>query len=74
MVAIQDEGSIYLSPAIDALKRLGATEPILTDFRGSFALAGYPAEPKPSWITQERRNGGNGPSEISVHIPLQPSM
>ena len=68
LVAIQDEGSKYVSSAVDALKRLGATAPILTDFRGSFALVGYAGEPKPSWITQEQQNSAKGPSVVSVQI------
>lgn len=41
LVAIQDSGSTYVSPALNALKRLGAKDPILKDVRGSFALVGY---------------------------------
>ena len=73
MVAIQDEGSRYVAAAIDALKRVGATEPILTDFRGSFALVGYAGDTTPAWITQEQRNSAQGPSEVTVQIPLSPS-
>ncbi|RMX57433.1 hypothetical protein pdam_00006985, partial [Pocillopora damicornis] len=54
LVAIQDEGSIHMSPAIDALKRLGATDPVQPDDRGSFAFAGYAEANKPQWITQRR--------------------
>ena len=69
MVAIQDEGSTYVSQAIGALERLGATD-INLDFRGTFAFAGYAGNTKPSWITQQQHNSGEGPSTISVQIPL----
>ena len=70
LVAIQDEGSRQVSPAFDALKRLGATDPILTDYRGSFAFAGYSGDNKPSWITQKQANSSQGPSEISLTATL----
>lgn len=73
LVAIQDEGSKYVPDAVDALKRLGATGPILQDYRGSFAFAGYAGDAKPTWISQEQQIGGEGPCEISVRIPLSPS-
>ena len=34
LVAIQDEGSNHVKSALDALKILGATEPVLPDCRG----------------------------------------
>ena len=71
-MAIQDEGSKYVKSALDALKRLGATEPVLPDFRGSFALVGYAGVNKPAWITQKTAKRGLGPSEISLKIPLIP--
>ena len=70
LVAIQDEGSRYVSAALDALKRLGATDPILPDFRGSYALAGYSGINKPSWVTQQQANRSQGPSEISLKVAL----
>ena len=71
LVAIQDDGSQFVSPAIDALKRLGATN-INPDYRGTFALVGYAGDTKPSWITQDQQNSGEGPSEVSEQIPLSP--
>ncbi|XP_078359332.1 uncharacterized protein LOC144643832 [Oculina patagonica] len=70
LVAIQDEGSRHVSAAIDALKRLGATDPILTDYRGSYALVGYADVTKPSWITQQQANRGQGPSETTLQVTL----
>lgn len=73
LVAIQDAGDTYISPAIDALKRLGATDPILTEHRSSFAFVGYAQANKPSWIAQEQQNRYEGPSEIFLRIPLTQS-
>ena len=73
LVAIQDAGSTYISPALDALKRLGAVAPILKDFRDSFALIGYAQPSKPSWIAQEQQKRYEGPSEIFLRIPLMQS-
>ena len=73
LVAIQDEGSSQVSPALNALKRLGAKDPILTDYRCSFALIGYSKPSKPSWIAQEQQKRYEGPSEIFLRIPLMQS-
>lgn len=70
LVAIQDAGATYIASAFDALRRLGATDPILTDFRGSFAFVGSAQANKPSWIAQEQQNRYEGPSEIYLRIPL----
>lgn len=69
-MAIQDEGSKYVAPAIEALKRVGVTDPILTDYRGSFALVGYSGVVKPSWVEQGQANRKEGPTELSKTIPL----
>ena len=58
---------------MNALKRLGAKDPILTDFRGSFALIGYTEPSKPYWIAQEQQKRYEGPSEIFLRIPLKQS-
>ena len=57
-----------MSSAIDALKRLGATDPVQLNDRESFALAGYAGVNKPQWNTQKRAKGGHGPSEIFPQI------
>ena len=74
LVAIQDEGSTYISPAIPALKRLGATDPISTDYRGSFAFVGYAQANRLTGFAQERNDKGKGPSEINLKIPLTQSQ
>lgn len=70
LVAIQDEGSRFGPAAFDALRRLGATDPILNDYRGSYALAGFSGINKPSWVTQQQANSGQGPSEISLKVTI----
>ncbi|KAJ7370812.1 hypothetical protein OS493_029803, partial [Desmophyllum pertusum] len=73
LVATQDEASKYVLPALDALRRLGAKDPILVNFRGSFALAGYAKPNKPSWIIQVQHKRYKGPSEIFLKIPQMQS-
>ena len=69
-MAFQDEGSNYVRKALMPLKRLGATEPVLPDYKGSFALVGYAGENKPSWVEEKIAKRGLGPSEISLKIQL----
>ncbi|XP_078352588.1 uncharacterized protein LOC144637397 isoform X1 [Oculina patagonica] len=71
LVATQDEASMYASSAFDALRRLGAKDPIQAAYRGSFAFVGYAQSNKPHWITQEQHERYKGPSEISLRIILQ---
>lgn len=74
LVAVQDEGATRLSPAIDALRRVGAVDPVMIDYRGSFALIGYGNADtnRPVWIAQQVRGRALGPSVISSKIPLSP--
>ena len=69
-MAFQDEGSTYVRKALMPLKRLGATRPVLPDYKGSFALVGYAGENKPSWVEEKIAKRGLGPSEISLKIQL----
>lgn len=71
LVAIQDEGSTHGSAANDALRRLGASDPILLEYRSSYALIGYAGSEKVHWISQAQNNRKNGPSVISVTIDLK---
>ena len=73
-MAIQDDGSNYTSPAIPALKGLGATDPILTDPRGSYAFVGYALANRPMGIAQKQNSRGRGPSEINLKLPLTQSQ
>lgn len=72
LVAIGDEGSLHVLPAINALKRLGASDPDVTvKLRESYALIGYAGDNKPSWIEQKSATKANGPSVISSRILLK---
>ena len=65
-----------MGAAINALKRLSddAQDPILKDYRGSFALFGYSGAVKPSWVELGQANRKEGPTEISKAIPLSPGV
>lgn len=68
LVAIQDSANTYGSVAISALKRLGAREPIILEFRSSFALAGFAGSGLPSWVSQAQNKRYMGPSVLLVTI------
>ena len=68
LVAIQDSADTYGSVAISALKRLGAREPIIIEFRSSFALAGFAGLTLPSWVSQVQNKRYKGPSILRVTI------
>ena len=57
-----------MKSALDALKRLGATEP-KADYGGSFAFVGYAGVTKPSWTGQKSAKRGQRTSEIFLKIP-----
>ena len=59
---------MYGGPVLDELPRLGAYEPIVLDYRGSFALAGYAGSSAPSWILQAQALRGQGPSIVTTTI------
>ena len=40
------------------------------DYRGSYALVGHPGDQKPSYVTQVQSKSGQGPSVISMTVPL----
>ncbi|XP_027037220.1 uncharacterized protein LOC113665691 [Pocillopora damicornis] len=74
LVGVQGEGSRYASSAVSALKRLGASDPVLGSFRSSFAFAGYAGTRQPSWMSKQKiqqwKARYNGPSQITLKIPL----
>ena len=73
LIAVQDEGLRYLEKAFDALTRIGGYDVSSLEFRGSYALIGYPREKKPSYVKQIQRKRGQGPSVISATVPLTKS-
>lgn len=69
LVAVQDEASVHGGAVVDKLiERLGASAPILLQYRSSFALAGYTGASKPSWISQAQALRGLGPSIVTTTI------
>ena len=78
LVGVQEEGSRYASPAVSALKRLGARDPVLGSMWSSFAFAGYAGTGQPAWMKKQNIQQWNaryhGPSQITLEIPLSSSM
>lgn len=74
LVAVQDEGSRFSKDASDALTRMGGYDLDSLDYRGSYALVGHPGEQKPSYVKQVQSKSGQGPSIISMTIPLTESL
>ena len=70
LVAFQDEASRFGAALPDALIRLGATEPIILEYRSSFALAGYAGSFMPSWVSQAQAKQAEGPSILTTTITL----
>jgi hypothetical protein len=53
LVGIQDEGKNKMTgAAYNALRRIGARNPLNADFRGSFALVGYTGPGRPPFVKQ----------------------
>ena len=51
-----------------ALRRLGAREPIILEFRSSFALVSFAGSTLPSWVSQVQNKRYEGPSVLQVAI------
>lgn len=53
LISVRDSGNRYVDDAVDALRSLGATEPLKPGFRKSWLLVGYKGTgERPAWITQ----------------------
>lgn len=69
LIAVKDSGGKFVDDAANALKSLGATNPLNPGFRGSWLLVGYKGNgEKPSWIRQEQKAPSSGPSYITVRV------
>ena len=69
LIAVKDSGGRFVDDAANALKSLGATEPLNPGYRGSWLLVGYKGTgEKPSWIRQEEQEQFFGPSFITVRV------
>ncbi|XP_028410745.1 uncharacterized protein LOC114533429 [Dendronephthya gigantea] len=73
IVAVQDEGARKIGNALGELKKIGAQEPIMNEYRSSFALIGYKGVETPKWITQSQQKSHHGPSFASAFVPFGPS-
>ncbi|XP_035660471.1 cell surface hyaluronidase-like [Branchiostoma floridae] len=70
LVSVKDESSRRANHCLQALREIGAKEPVKTGFRGSFAMIGYKGLTQPSWIQQINLPPKKGPAEIRTLIPL----
>ena len=69
LIATQDSANVYVGYAADALKSLGATEPLNPGYRGSWVLVGYKGTGgKPAWVRQAWKRRYFGPTYIAVKI------
>ena len=69
LIAIQDEGSAKMNTtAYDALKKVGAQNPLKGNYRSSYALLGWSGPDTPNFITQVQNERAKGPSIISKVI------
>ena len=69
LIAIDDSGNVYVGDAADALKSLGATEPLNPGYRGSWVLVGYKGTgEKPSWVRQAWKGRYLGPTIVAVKV------
>ncbi|XP_078665559.1 cell surface hyaluronidase-like [Branchiostoma floridae x Branchiostoma belcheri] len=70
LVSVKDESSRRANQCLQALREIGAKQPVKTGFRGSFAMIGYKGLTQPSWIQQINLPPKKGPAEIRTSIPL----
>ena len=69
LIAVKDSGEKFVDDAANALKSLGATNPLNPGYRGSWLLVGYKGTgEKPSWIRQEQQARSSGPCYITVRV------
>ena len=69
LISVLDSGENFVDDAADALKSLGATEPLNPGYRGSWLLAGYKGTgKKPSWIKQASSPRYLGPTYLAVNV------
>ena len=66
-MAVQDDGSRTVRPALSELRRFGATN-IRPVFRGSYVLVGtrLKGSRKPYWVKQVQKPRRKGPSVLRV--------
>ncbi|XP_078597213.1 cell surface hyaluronidase CEMIP2-like [Branchiostoma floridae x Branchiostoma japonicum] len=70
LVSVRDAAHTHAQDCLNALKEIGAQEPVQTEFRGSFAMVGFKGTVWPSWVQQVNLPSGQGPAQIYTKIPL----
>ena len=69
LMSVYDSGNNFVDDAADALRSLGAKEPLKPTLRASWLLVGYKgAGERPSWIRQAWKPQHQGPSSVSVVV------
>ncbi|XP_001629581.2 uncharacterized protein LOC5509010 [Nematostella vectensis] len=71
LVAVTDSGERHISDASEALKSIGAVEPLTLSYRASWFLIGYKGEPRPSWVKQGFAQQHQGPSKGTAVFPRE---
>ena len=71
LISVVNSGDNFVDDAPDALRSLGATEPLKPGWRESWLLVGYkgPGE-KPSWIRQDSKKRSFGPTNLALAIQI----
>ncbi|KAL9962770.1 hypothetical protein ACROYT_G031908 [Oculina patagonica] len=69
LIAVHESGNVYVGDAADALKSLGATEPLNPGYRGSWVLVGYKGTgERPAWVRQAQNDRYLGPTVVAVKV------
>lgn len=69
LISVKDSGEKFVDDAADALRSLGAKEPLKPTHRASWLLVGYKGTgERPSWIRQAWKPKAKGPSSVSVVV------
>lgn len=69
LIAVHDSANVFVGDAADALRSLGATEPLNPGYRGSWVLVGYKGTgDKPSWVRQAWKERYLGPTYLRVKV------
>ena len=69
LISVMDSGNTFVDDAADALKSVGAIEPLNPGLRGSWLLVGYRGTgEKPLWIRQASNPPKSGPTYLAVRV------
>ena len=69
LISVMGTGDRFVDDAVDALKSLGATEPLNPGYRASWILLGFKGTgERPSWIKQAWNQRYFGPTYLSAKV------